>query len=141
MGYICDRCGKKIPADGRYYVRIWRKDTIPLKSHLNCTPEEWDGMELCEGCKARLVRLAFARPAVPNQEFEAAVKEMVNAGGAGPGTKRTNLDRIWEMPVEELVKVLSKSHSCENYCALGGSICDGNCTKWVTEWLNQEVKE
>lgn len=96
---------------------------------------------MCEDCKARLVRLAFARPAVPNQEFEAAVKEMVNAGGAGPGTKRTNLDRIWEMPVEELVKVLSKSHSCENYCALGGSICDGNCTKWVTEWLNQEVKE
>lgn len=139
MGYICDRCGKKILADGRYYVKIWRKNPIPLESHLNCTPEEWEGTELCEGCKERVVRLAFARPGAPNQEFETAVKEMVNAGSAGPRPKRTNLDRIREMPAEELAQLFESD--CAYRCSRPDGDCVDDCIRGITEWLNQEVKE
>ena len=138
MKYMCDRCGKEIPADGRYYVRIQRKDSIPLKSHLNCTPEEWEGMELCEGCKELVVGFAFARPEAPNQEFKAAV-EKLKAGNAGPIPKRTNLDRIREMPASELANLLGCAccsfyeHNCD--CTIE------SCLVGTIEWLNQEVKD
>lgn len=132
--YICDRCGKEIPADGRYVVRIWKRNPFELSS--NCTPEEWEGKELCKDCKERLVQLAFARPAVPNQEFEAAAEEVVNAGGAGP---RTNLDRIREMPASELANLLGCA--C---CSFYEHDCDctiESCLVGTIEWLNQEVEE
>lgn len=132
--YICDRCGKKIPVDGRYVVRIWKRNSFGPSS--NCTPEEWENKELCEDCKELVVRFAFARPEASNRESEAAVKEVVNAGGA---ESRTNLDRIREMPASELANLLGCAccsfyeHNCD--CTIE------SCLVGTIEWLNQEVKD
>lgn len=136
MKYMCDRCGKEIPFGGRYIVKIRKQGTI---GHgVDCTPPEWECKDLCEDCKELVVRFTFARPEAPNQEFKAAV-EMLKAGNAGPRPKRTNLDRIREMPASELANLLG----CD-CCSFYKHNCDctiESCLTGTIEWLNREVKD
>lgn len=130
--YICDRCGKEIPENERFNVKVC-KEGSPIYYH----PQDWGSKDLCKGCADRIIRMAFAKAATVSQEFEDAVTEMV-LDSSEPAMK--NLDRIREMPAEELAGLMAYG-KCR-LCAYGSTdTCECECITGISVWLNQEVSE
>ena len=149
--YICDRCGKETPENERFEVKVSAKGS-PTYYH----PTDWGRKDLCQECADRIVRMAYQKAEIVNQDLVDAVGEMAEPlvsgwelatqllrGTAKTKLAKTNLDRIREKPAEDLARLLSCGRC--NFCGMDATECDmaweEECEPEILKWLNQEVSE
>lgn len=53
----------------------------------------------------------------------------------------THFDEIKAMSVEELARFITGEDFCELLCKNSPSFCNGDCEKWMLEWLKAPVEE
>ncbi len=54
---------------------------------------------------------------------------------------QTNADRIRAMSDEELARFVTGEDFCELLCKISPSFCNGDCEKWMLDWLKSPVEE
>lgn len=62
---ICDRCGARIPLDGRFGKIAWAIGTIEEETAKEESP--YDNMDFCESCMAEIRQVIEHKPETPEQ--------------------------------------------------------------------------
>lgn len=95
--YVCDRCGKEVPDDGRFFVGVGKKGSASYYH-----PTDWHDKDLCQDCADRVIRMTFARAATINPDFEDAVRKMTAGKKAIMPEPWTQQDASTEEPSPEI---------------------------------------